>query len=330
MQPVSIIMKVWNAFEHVKLCLPTLISNTSYPYELLIIDNGSEPHVVDFLRTVAQSDERVSLIENNQNPGPGRANRLGFLKAKFKLICLIDSDVLVPEGWLERLVSAFTRNRSLSLLAPMKYHSALKYQFGGVDSRSAWFAAKRRRADSAPLEQFHEYSRGLSITEYDRLMCGSTESDIVELRAPPEFTSSCCILVNADDVQTAGGIADPDFRSYGSEDVDLCWRLGELGGLVAKTNTVYVHHFHNSSLIDNGLNVNDALEAANRILYRKWKGKLLSMILENCRDEHELLFYLGSHFIFDPLAKNTTLLEDLRALCPDIEVPRKIIWSPVI
>ena len=43
-------MKVWNALAHVRLCLKTLLHNTDGPFELIVIDNGSQPEVVEFLR----------------------------------------------------------------------------------------------------------------------------------------------------------------------------------------------------------------------------------------------------------------------------------------
>ena len=51
---VSIIMKVWNALPHVRLCLQTILRNTDGPFELIVIDNGSQPAVVEFLRGVAR------------------------------------------------------------------------------------------------------------------------------------------------------------------------------------------------------------------------------------------------------------------------------------
>ena len=79
---VSIIMKVWNALAHVRLCLKTLLHNTDGPFELIVIDNGSQPEVVEFLRGVADGDPRVRLIENPTNVGPSLANRQGVALAR--------------------------------------------------------------------------------------------------------------------------------------------------------------------------------------------------------------------------------------------------------
>ena len=67
---VSIIMKVWNAREHVRLCLKTLLQHTDDPFELIVIDNGSQPEVVQSA-PAASGDPRMRLIENPANVGPG-------------------------------------------------------------------------------------------------------------------------------------------------------------------------------------------------------------------------------------------------------------------
>ncbi|MFZ1240064.1 MAG: glycosyltransferase, partial [Anaerolineae bacterium] len=70
MDSVSIIMKVWNAQAHVRLCLKTLLQHTDDPFELIIIDNHSRPEVVQFLRAAARDDSRIRLVENATNVGP--------------------------------------------------------------------------------------------------------------------------------------------------------------------------------------------------------------------------------------------------------------------
>ncbi|RPI83124.1 MAG: glycosyltransferase family 2 protein, partial [Chloroflexi bacterium] len=81
MEPVTIILKTWNASSHVRLCLEALLQHTSSSFELLIIDNGSRQKLKDYLRKISQNDKRVHLFENQRNMGPGYANRLGFAEA---------------------------------------------------------------------------------------------------------------------------------------------------------------------------------------------------------------------------------------------------------
>ena len=175
---VSIIMKVWNALAHVRLCLKTLLHSTDGPFELIVIDNGSQPAVVEFLRATARDDPRVRLVENPTNVGPGLANCQGVALAKNRLICLIDSDVLVPQGWLARLVAEFERRPGVKLLAPLNYHQTLSHPFGPENSAAAWFRTRKEYERASPLRQFHAYSGGLSIDEFDELMCSAHAGEL--------------------------------------------------------------------------------------------------------------------------------------------------------
>ena len=291
-------MKVWNALAHVRLCLKTLLHNTDGPFELIVIDNGSQPAVVEFLRTTARVDPRVRLVENPTNVGPGLANCQGVALAKNRLICLIDSDVLVPQGWLARLVAEFERRPGVKLLAPLNYHQTLSHPFGPENSAAAWFRTRKENERSSPLRQFHAYSGGLSIEEFDELMCSAHAGDLAApvTLCPPDFIGTCCALLDADFVAAAGGIADPRFTGYGSEDVDLCWRIGEHGGQVARTAAVYVHHFHNSSLIDNEVDGEAELRTANQILYAKWGPKLIALAQAEIQRGGSLREYLERAF----------------------------------
>ncbi len=325
---VSIIMKVWNAQEHVRLCLKTLLQHTDDPFELIVVDNGSQPEVVQFLRTVASGDPRIRLVENPTNLGPGHANRQGVAIAKSRTICLIDSDVLVPHRWLARLVAEFEKHPEVKLLAPLNYHQTLSHPFGADNSTAAWFKTKKERPQLTPLRQFHFYSGGLSIDEFDELMCSTHARELAVYTCPPRFVGTNCALLDADFVAAAGGVADPRFERYGSEDVDLCWRIGEQGGQIARTSAVYVHHFHNSSLIDNAVNPEAALRKANQLLYAKWRPKLIGLVQAEIARGGSLSAYLSAHFIFQPLSYHTSFVADLRAATQRVDIPDQIVWKP--
>ncbi len=364
MRPVSIILKTWNALPHVRLCVGTLLRHTDGPFELIVIDNGSRPDTVSFLRGLVAAGlvedrperrgpyparPRVRLVENAENLGPGAANRQGVALAEHELVCLMDSDVLVPTGWLPRLVNEFERHEGVKLLAPLLYHPIIPHPFDEANSTDAWFRVKQELPRLAPLQQFYAYSRGLSIDEFDELICSTAGPVLLRGRSPeespstpandaaealvlptypPDFIGTACALLDRGFVEGVGGVADPRFAGYGSEDVDLCWRIGEAGGQAARTTTVYVHHFHHASLADNAADPAEALLVANRILYDKWRERLIGLCQAELAAGGSLREYLARHFIFGPLARHTTFLADLAAATRGAEVPEEIIWRP--
>jgi GT2 family glycosyltransferase len=333
MEPVSIILKTWNAQRHVRLCLEYLLKNTSGEFELIIVDNGSRQKLVNSLSQLAESDLHVKLILNERNWGPGHANRQGFQAARHRLVCLMDSDVLVPSGWLGKLAVEMQGNTAIKMISPLKHEEGVIYPFDpqGKDSRQTWFETKRQYKDLSPWQMFLKFSGGMGLEEFDELVRRANPGQVEAITAPPDFLGTSCVLLDGDFVKKVGGVADPDFQGYGSEDVDLCWRIGAAGGLVAKSRAVYVHHFHGASLDDNQLDRRTALVFANQILYGNWRERLLDLALGKAGAGSQVLeTYLESHFIFHQLAENTAFLHDLRQALDQagisIEVPKELIW----
>ena len=163
-------------------------------------------------------------------------------------------------GWLARLVAEFEKHPDVKLLAPLNYHQTLSHPFGADNSTAAWFKTKKEQPRPAPLRQFHVYSGGLSIDEFDELMCSTHAGEPGGVGLPARCSSApvapCWTPTSS---PPRAGWPIRGLHGYGSEDVDLCWRIGEQGGQIARTTAVYVHHFHNSSLIDNAVDPEAAL-----------------------------------------------------------------------
>ena len=72
---VSIVIVTWNNYAFTKLCLASLLQNTTYPnYEIIVVDNGSEDETVEFLDALARREPRVRVILNGRNLGFAAAN----------------------------------------------------------------------------------------------------------------------------------------------------------------------------------------------------------------------------------------------------------------
>jgi glycosyltransferase involved in cell wall biosynthesis len=169
---VSIILKTWNAARHVKLCLENLLNNTDGEFEVIVVDNGSQEKLLDYLRQKAEENPRVKLIQNTRNLGPGFANRQGFQVASYRLVCLLDSDVLVPPGWLNRLANELLANPAIKILSPMKHEEGIAYPFCAEkeNSRQVWYKTKRQYKHLSPFQQFLKFSQGHSLEQFDQLI----------------------------------------------------------------------------------------------------------------------------------------------------------------
>jgi len=95
---VSIIMPAYNAESFIAEAIQSVIEQTFYDWELLIIDDGSTDGTANIVNTF--SDERVMLIQQ-ENAGVSAARNVGLDRAKGKYITFLDADDILPHRSLE-------------------------------------------------------------------------------------------------------------------------------------------------------------------------------------------------------------------------------------
>jgi hypothetical protein len=98
----TIIIPVFNAYDEVQRCLRSVVRNTTGEARLLIIDDAStEERIPTLLADYAQLDG-VTVLTNEENLGFVRTVNRGF-EASSGDVVVLNSDVEVPPGWLDRL-----------------------------------------------------------------------------------------------------------------------------------------------------------------------------------------------------------------------------------
>ena len=103
---VAIVVVSYDNLDYLKLCLDSLWEKSDYPnFEVIVVDNGSRPDVVDFLQATAQKEPRLKLILNRENVGFARANNIGIAAARdCDYLVLLNDDTVVTHGWLAKMV----------------------------------------------------------------------------------------------------------------------------------------------------------------------------------------------------------------------------------
>ncbi|MGB8859903.1 MAG: mycofactocin biosynthesis glycosyltransferase MftF, partial [Ilumatobacteraceae bacterium] len=137
---------------------------------------------------------RVTWSRHDTNRGPGAARNTGLAAVATPLVAFVDTDVVLPDGWLEPLLAHFADER-VALVAP---------RIAGAPGVS-WLAGYEQR--HSPLDLGAEPAR---------IAAGTRVSYV------PAATMVCRTSV----VRDLGGF-DADMRL--GEDVDLVWRLTEAG-----------------------------------------------------------------------------------------------------
>ncbi len=113
---VSIVIVTWNCRKFAEECLDSLRAYYQNPQaEIIVVDNASSDGTPEFVRN---SYPGVFLIQNESNLGFAKPNNIGIRKSSGKYVCLINSDVRVLDGCIEKMLAYMEGNLRIGLLGP--------------------------------------------------------------------------------------------------------------------------------------------------------------------------------------------------------------------
>jgi GT2 family glycosyltransferase len=131
---ISIIIPTVKQVDLVKNCLDALLaSNPSsiYSWEVIVVDDGSEPELQQRLRNELQSYP-VRLLTKNENSGFAATVNYGATLSDARYICLLNNDVtLVQQGWLDLMMREATRTQ-VGVVGPRLLYPDGQIQHGGI------------------------------------------------------------------------------------------------------------------------------------------------------------------------------------------------------
>lgn len=95
---VSVIIPSYNSKAFIKPCVDSILNQTLKNVEVIIVDDCSTDDSFEVCQTLYGSNERVQLLRQPKNAGPGEARNTGILKARGTYINFCDSDdEMLPE-----------------------------------------------------------------------------------------------------------------------------------------------------------------------------------------------------------------------------------------
>lgn len=109
MPTVSVIVTVKNEEDSISQLLNSLENQSLKPYEVIIVDGGSNDRTDEIIRSfVATRSSFKLIIANGSNRGEGR--NIGISAAKSDIIAVTDAGVVLDRFWLENLIKPFADN----------------------------------------------------------------------------------------------------------------------------------------------------------------------------------------------------------------------------
>ena len=160
----SIIVPVFNRPDEVDELLESLCSQTFKDFEVVIVEDGSKKPCKDVCDKYADIlDLHYYLKENS---GPGQSRNYGVERAQGEYVIVLDSDVIVPDNYLESINA--TLNTQHSKIAAWGGPDAAHPSFTPVQkaisySMTSFFTTGGIRGGKAKLDKFYPRSFNMGI-----------------------------------------------------------------------------------------------------------------------------------------------------------------------
>ncbi|MCL4390174.1 MAG: glycosyltransferase family 2 protein [Patescibacteria group bacterium] len=297
---VTILIVTSNSLPYLELTVRSIGENTKIPYKLLVVDNGSASDTKLYLQK-----NNIPYLRNPKNVGYIKAQWQGFRKITTKYVCSCNDDIIVTENWLTKLLEIIKTDKRVKIVAPIKWSSRMIYPYDKRrNCRQVWEEIKLKSDGKDLNKLIDKFTLGkrLEIFSEDLKRINGLRNVFVE--SPPDFVPGFCFLTEKKFWDRHGGFVNTDFKIYGTEDAERCWRLGILGYKIIKTPSVYVHHFEGGSVGLNKVPTNKVLIYNNRILLKKM-GKYFWNWLEKEQTIKPLGEIIKDHWFVGELLKNS-------------------------
>ena len=118
MRKTSIIVPVHDLLRHTRLCLESVRSHTSLPYEILVADNGSGHAVRSYLRRLRRSWPELRVLRSEENLTFARSVNRAMDEARGSYIVWLNNDAVVTPEWLQRLIACVESDPAAGAAGP--------------------------------------------------------------------------------------------------------------------------------------------------------------------------------------------------------------------
>ncbi|MBP7174033.1 MAG: glycosyltransferase family 2 protein [Cloacibacterium sp.] len=222
---VAIVLLNWNGKHWLEKFLPNIIEYSQEAH-IYVIDNASTDDSVAFVKKYFPT---VQVIQNAQNFGFAGGYNEGLKQIDEEIYCLLNSDVEVTENWLEPVKQLFQRDNRIAAIQPkvLSYYEKSQFEFAGA-------------AGGFMDNLGYPYCRGriFDSVEEDK----GQYNDEIEIF----WASGCCFFIRRKDFWEVSGFDERFFAHQ--EEIDLCWRLFNLGKKIYYTGQSTIYHVGGGTL----------------------------------------------------------------------------------
>lgn len=226
MKKVAIVILNWNGAAMMRRFLPSVIEHSQDVADIVVADNASSD---DSLQLLRDEFPTVRTIVLDKNYGFAEGYNRALKQVDNKYYMLLNSDVEVTEGWLDKLVEFMDAHPEAAACQPKlrAEHTRDMFEYagasGGYLDRYGYPFCRGRIFDTVEKDQ----------GQYD---------DVAEVL----WATGAALMIRRADYWDAGAL-DGRFFAH-CEEIDLCWRLCSFGRKIYCVPQSVVYHVGGGTL----------------------------------------------------------------------------------
>jgi GT2 family glycosyltransferase len=256
----SVVIPVHDGLDSLRACVESVLAAGDDSVPVVLVDNGSSAKTTQFCSSVAARHSHVRHDHHDEPLGFGGASNRGVSICDSTFTFLLNSDVVLPSGWLKRLRSTPAANDLLAV--------------GFVSNEGG----------------DHSVSRGSHVWD---------QTDVDELRELVDIAAEFChawhgggaiewtrsvhgaaMLLRNDRFAELGGFDVAAFPVGYGEEVDLCLRAAAAGFQCGVDPSQFYYHRRGASFGRRRAELN---EAAKGVLASRYPERVLRTISDDLR-----------------------------------------------
>lgn len=275
---ISVIIVHYHIKQELFLCLQSIYNvKGKTPFEIIVVDNDEKKSIEKDLK---EKFPGVMYIKNPKNTGFGAANNLGVRHAKGEFIFFLNSDTVLLNDVMSKLLLFFKHHKDAALVAPLLFGRDNKpYQQGslllGIKEGIVCLSFLNKLFPNNPI------SKRYFLKDWDKAT--TKEVDVVPGTA---------FMIRKELFETLGGFDKRFFLFF--EEFDLCRRIKHLGYRLYITPQAKVKHSWGSST-QKRKDIATIFSKSRLYYFQKYYGFLPALLVHGItsfKKHHALLFIL--------------------------------------
>lgn len=221
----AVVILNWNGKHYLDKFLPAVIQHSG-DAAVIVADNNSSDDSVAFLR---EKFPMVKLVLNTANEGFAKGYNDALKSVSAEYFILLNSDVEVTPDWIAPLIALMEGDKSIAACQPkiLAFHQKTTFEYAG--------------AAGGFIDKYgYPFCRGRIFN--------AIENDNGQYNDAREifWATGACMVVRSEVFSRMGGF-DGDYFAH-MEEIDLCWRMKNLGHKIFVQPASLVYHVGGGTL----------------------------------------------------------------------------------